>query len=61
MSKTVVKKVYRDKDGVPINIGEWVEVNEDGTKNPLPERATSKMEVVVQEEDGSWRIKVEPI
>ena len=54
----MIKKVYRDKDGNVINIGEWdyiITYDEDNNEvinNPLPEGATFSDEEVVILDDG---------
>lgn len=62
-SKMIEKMiVYRDKNGVVINIGEWdymISYDDDNNEivnNPLPEGATSKTENVRINEDGSREV-----
>lgn len=60
-------KVYRNKDGDIINIGEWeilksIIVSEDGyedelTINPIPEGSTITDEEVTMGFDGNYKIK----
>ncbi|MEO9347970.1 hypothetical protein [Acinetobacter radioresistens] len=54
----MIKKVYRDKDGNVINIGEWdyiITCDEDNNEvinNPLPAGATFQDEEIVILDDG---------
>lgn len=63
---TMIKTVWRDKDGKVINIGEWdYQIQSDGEgmmvfMNPAPLGATSKEEEVVYGWDGGLYVKDDP-